>query len=207
MGGFHFNTGLPQGEFEDRIDREAYGVGAQIFYAPHRSPLAIGLALSWSNYGSETREEPFSSTIPDVRVDVENANNFVQALFVLRAQTRHGPIQPYGDALIGVNYLYTETTVESDDTHEDVASSTNQDDAALAYGVGGGVMVPVWGRDPQTGGLQQVLLDAGVRYVKGGEAEYLREGSIRRRGDRVEFDPIESRTDMLNVHLGVMFRF
>lgn len=207
MGGIHFGTGLPQGELDDQLGREAYGIGGQLFYAPSTSPLAIGLDISWSNYGTETREEPFSSTIPDVVVDVERSNNFAQALFVLRGQVRHGPIQPYGDALIGVNYLYTETSVNSGGFGDEVASSTNKDDAALAYGFGGGVMVPVWSNDFQSDNIKQVLLDAGVRYVKGGEAEYFKKGAVKHSDGTTEFETVESRTDMLKLHLGVMLRF
>ncbi len=207
MGGLHLSTGLPQGEMDEQIGEEAYGIGGQFFYSPAASPFALGIDLSWANYGSETRREPFSHNIPDVTVDVESLNNFVQALFVLRGQVRTGPIQPYADALIGVNYLYTETSVNGEDFDDEVASSTNMDDAALAYGFGGGVMVPVWGGALNTDNVQQVLIDAGVRYIHGGEAEYLRKGGISRTRGNVKFDSVESRTDMVKLHMGVMLRF
>ncbi len=208
LGGLHFNAGLPQGDLRDRIDRDAYGLGGQIFFAPTTSPIAVGLDLGWANYGTESREEPFSTSIPDVTVDVETMNNFVQGFLVLRGQVPRGPVQVYADALMGFNYLYTETSIKEHGSGSgDVASSTNQDDTAFAYGFGGGVMVPVWQRSSDGKGVHQVSVDGGVRYVRGDKAEYLKKGSIRRVNGAVAFDTIESRTDMTKLHCGVTVRF
>lgn len=209
-GGVHFSLGIPRGELDDQIGQNAYGLGGQIFYAPQESPLAVGLDIAWMNYGSETRQEPFSSTIPDVTVEVETSNNILQGFLVLRGQMPTGPIRLYADGVVGLNYLFTKTTIQDmGGSSEDIASSTNLDDAAFAYGVGGGIMVPVYSR---LGGSEsekplQVLLDGGVRYVRGGEAEYLKKGSIRRENGQVTFDSIESQTDMLKVHFGAVIRF
>lgn len=209
LAGLHFNTGFPQGELEDQIERDAYGLDGEIFYAPSASPFAVGLDLSWMNYGSETRNEPFSTTIPDVTVDVTTTNNVVQAFFVFRAQIPRGPVQPYGDALVGLNYLFTETKISDEDEIGDIASTTNRDDTAFAYGFGGGIMVPVYTRlgSERGGGPLEVLIDAGARYVKGDEAEYLKEGSIRRSNGKVVFDSIRSRTDLTRFHIGATVRF
>ncbi|MEZ5357745.1 MAG: hypothetical protein R3F48_02870 [Candidatus Zixiibacteriota bacterium] len=210
MGGIHFNTGFPQGDMKDYIDRNAYGIGGQIFYAPQKSPFAIGIEAGWMNYGNESRREPFSTTIPDVTVNVETSNNIAQAFFVFRVRTPEGPIQVYGDALVGFNYLFTETKItDSDWDQEEIASTTNRDDAAFAYGVGGGLMVPVFTRAKKTadGAPIQVLLDGGVRYVFGDEAEYLKKGSIRRVDGAVLYDPIKSKTDMMRLHIGVIVKF
>lgn len=210
LAGVHFNGGLPQDALEETLDRDAYGIGAQFFYAPSSSPLAVGLDVSWMNHGWVSRKEPFSSTIPDVTVDVETMNNIVQAFFVLRGQVPRGPIQIYGDALVGLNYLYTETSIQDEDgPFDEVASSTNHDDVAFAYGFGGGVMVPVFTRD--TGSVDgdpfEIALDLGARYVHGSEAEYLTEGSRREVDGRVIFEPVETRTDLVRYHVGVTARF
>jgi hypothetical protein len=208
LAGIHFNAGIPAGGLHDQIDRDAYGLSGQIFFAPSTSPLAIGLEGGWANYGTESRREPFSTTIPDVTVDVETWNNLVQGFAVLRGQVPSGPIQLYADALLGFNYLYTETTIkEHGSGSEDVASSTNQDDTAFAYGFGGGVMVPVWKRAASGKGVQEVSLDGGARYVRGDRAEYLKKGSIHRENGAVAYDMTQSRTDMTRLHFGVTARF
>ena len=207
-GGLHFNAGFPQGEFKDQIDRNAYGLGGQFFYSPGQSPFGLGVELGWMNYGNESRREPFSTTIPDVTVRVETSNNIVQGFLIFRTQMPTGAIRPYGAALVGFNYLFTETKItDSDDPSEDVASSTNQDDAAFAYGFGGGLMVQLYDGTKRDSKQFQVLLDGGLRYVLGGEAQYLKKGSIRRENGTVTYDLLQSKTDLLRLHVGVMFRF
>jgi hypothetical protein len=208
MGGVHFNVGFPTGELKEQIDRNAYGVEGQIFYAPNRSPFAVGLEFDYMNYGNESRREPFSTTIPDVTVEVQTSNNIVQGFLIFRGHLPEGPIQPYGDVLVGFNYLFTETKIkDADDPSEEVASSTNRDDAAFAYGFGGGAMISVYTGKVENGHPLQVLIDGGARYILGQEAEYLKEGSIRRENGTVEYDLIKSKTDMVKLHIGVVIRF
>jgi hypothetical protein len=52
-----------------------------------------------------------------------------------------------------------------------------------------------------------VLVDFGVRSLKGGEAEYLKEGSITRQNGKVRYEAFKSETDMVTYHLGVSFDF
>lgn len=209
-GNIHFNSGFPSDDMKDRIGNNAYGLGGQIFYSPENSPLALGIEIDWMNYGSETRREPISTTIPDVTVDVNTSNNIFQSFLVLRGLVPTGSIQLYGDALLGFNYMYTETKI-SDTGFDvfDVVSHTNQDDVAFAYGFGGGVMIPVYNRviGIDNKGPLQVSIDSGLRYIFGGEAEYLREGSIDHDNGTVSFDTVMSRTDMLKLHVGVAIRF
>ena len=48
----------------------------------------IGADLAFMIYGSETRQEPFSLTIPDVTVEVETSNNIVLLHALARLQER-----------------------------------------------------------------------------------------------------------------------
>ena len=209
QGGLYFNGGFPQGDFKDELDNEeAFGIGCQFFYTPEKSPLAIGIEGSWMNYGHESRTEPFSTTIPDVTVDVSTNNNIAQGFLVLRGHTMGNSIRLYGDALIGVNYMFTETEINDNGLFDDkVASSVNQDDASLAYGFGGGVQVPIYTKRNEGDTKLQICFDSGVRYIFGQEAEYLKEGSIERNDTKVTFECLKSKTDMLRVHAGIAVRF
>lgn len=52
-----------------------------------------------------------------------------------------------------------------------------------------------------------ILADLGVRYIKGGQAEYLQESSIFREDGELYYDVKESRTDLVSVQLEITFKF
>jgi hypothetical protein len=50
-------------------------------------------------------------------------------------------------------------------------------------------------------------LDIGIRYLRGGEAEYMKKGSIHREIDGVTYDVYRSRTDLVKAYIGINFSF
>ncbi|HDL19501.1 MAG TPA: hypothetical protein ENH29_10635 [Bacteroidetes bacterium] len=213
QGGLNLMLGVPQGEFSDNVDNPGFGIGGMFGVSIPHSPLMVGGDLGFLIYGSETRKEPFSTTIPDVTVNVETSNNIAMGHLLLRLQAPVGAIRPYMDGLIGFNYLFTETKIKDEDYNDDeIASSTNFDDAAFSYGAGGGLQIRVYNgryKKPKEGekNLTGVFIDFRVRYLVGGKAEYLKEGSIARENGRVTHDVTQSKTDLLTYQLGVVFTF
>jgi hypothetical protein len=209
QGGLHFLLAVPQEAFRTNIDRNGYGLSGQIGFAPYAAPFMVGLEIGYMNYGSEERQEPFSTTIPDVTVDVNTNNNIVLGHALLRLQPNTGFFRPYAEGIVGLNYLFTTTEIRNrGNVGEEVASSTNFDDVAFSYGGGGGMMFRVHQAGQDDGsGIREVLVDLRVRYVIGGEAEYLREGSIRRENGRVSYDIQRSETTILTFQIGVAVRF
>lgn len=207
-GGFNLILGIPQGEFGDRLDGAlGFGIGGQLLYQIPRSPVLVGAELSYMVYGSERSRECFVTC--RVEVNVTTTNNIGMGHFLLRLQPFDGAVQPYLDGLAGVSYLFTESRVEpiSGDRPE-LASSTNFDDLTFSAGVGGGLHVSLGSSTSESGRRTFFLLDAGLRYLWGGEAEYLKRGSITEGpGGRLEFDVERSRTDLLMPRLGVTLRF
>ena len=96
----------------------------------------------------------------------------------IRIQQREGRWRPYVDGLLGFTDIFTKTSIELGSNlfnSADVGpSTTNLRDFALSYGGGAGVMIG-FGSPPSA-----ARLDISVRYLKGGEADYLRQGAIRR---------------------------
>jgi hypothetical protein len=68
QGGINFEMGFPQGDFESNVDNVGLGLGLDFTVSPKLLPIGIGGSFTFLNYGSETRREPFSTTIPDVTV-------------------------------------------------------------------------------------------------------------------------------------------
>jgi len=208
QGSFHALIAVPQGAFAERLDGAlGFGVGGQLLYHVPATPLAFGVEGGFLVYGQETFRECLTTC--RVQVDVVTANNIGMGHLLLRLQPPAGVVRPYGDAFLGLSYLYTDSRVRDvDQNRPDLASSTNYDDLAFSYGVGGGLQVTVHRGVSNEGRPYELALDARLRYVLGAEAEYLRRGSITERPDgRLEFEVERSRTDLLLPQIGLTVRF
>ena len=122
-----------------------------------------------------------------------------------------GIIRPYVDGLIGLNYLYTSSRAEYDSQYypeppQSLPSTTNQFDLAFSYGGSAGFLIQLTEWAAQDGTPGRLLLDFKLRYLFGGEAEYLRRGTAYEYVDgRL---PAEySTTNILLPQLGVSVRF
>lgn len=203
QAGADFLTLIPRGEFKQNIDNNGYGVGGFFAAGLGKAPLFVGVDAGVVRYGSQTRRVPISPTIPEIRLRVTTTNNIALTHFLLRLQAREGKVRPYADGLIGFKYLVTRTSLRSDSVDENLASSTNFRDFTFSYGFGGGLQVRL-GRVGRNG---SVMLDGKFRYLRGSNAEYLREGSIRQIDGTVVFDVLSSRTDVATAQVGVAFLF
>jgi hypothetical protein len=214
--GLHGHAGIPVGEFGDTLSNAGFGISAMVGYSIGAAPVVIGLEGGFMIYGIKDRTEPWSNTIPDVRVNVQTTNSIAFGHLLLRLQPQSGPVRPYLDGLAGFNYLSTTTSVNNEgNTEETIASSTNQEDVVFSYGAGGGLMFLVHSDDGATrndadtdsDGPAEILVDVSGRYMWGGEADYLTENSVHRNGSVVSYDVKHTRTDMVAVKLGVVVRF
>ena len=210
QAGGSLTLGFPQNEFADNVDNVGFGFTGQFLFSFPQSPLSVGASVNFLIYGSETREEPFSTTIPGVFVDVTTTNNIILAHLLLRLQPPRGMIRPYLDGLFGFNYLWTSTRIEDQGDFEEIASSTNFDDITFGWGGGTGFSIRVFQREESSAyydGPDAVYIDVGMRYLRGGEAEYLQEGSIEQSNGDVIYDVDKSITDIMTFHLGATIAF
>ena len=204
QGGIGMLGAVPLGEFGTNVDAPG-GFSGHLAVGLGESVVTLGGEAAYLWYGQESRKVPLSTTIPDLAVTVNTDN----AMFLLhgrvRAQPRQGRWRPYVDGLFGFTDIFTKTSIEGRSdcvgvivpVCEPILQSTNSRDFALSYGGGAGVMVG-FGSPPSA-----ARLDISVRYLKGGEAEYLREGAIRREGGQAFLDISRSRTDMVMLYIGV----
>ncbi|RKZ31959.1 hypothetical protein DRQ33_06725, partial [bacterium] len=203
----------PQGEFRENVDRLGYGISGHLAYQPNPF-FAVGGALGVITYGNQVRHEPFSYTIPDVMVKVTTTNSFMFGHILMQIGIPMGYVRPYAEGRFGFNYLWTETKIEDiDDEENEIASSTNFSDATFCYGFGGGLMIKVYEtpkkkKSKQDSDVSKLYVDLKAIYSYGGEAEYLKEGSIECGAEgQVTYDVSKSKTDLLTVNVGVAFEF
>ena len=206
--------GFPTGEFGDNVRNPGIGLSGYVGYVIPKTPAVVGLDLGYLIYGHERRTEQFSLTIPDVLVGVVTENNIFSMNAFLRLMTgTTSPLRFYVEGVVGFHYLFTSTTIEDLPrfSGEDIASSTNLDDFAFTKGVGGGVLIEVWGagedRTAQNRTVRSVSLDVRMRYHDGSEADYLKRGDIVRRSGTAELNITKSTTDLITAHLGIAVDF
>ena len=178
IGNFSGGIGLllttPQGDFKENTEKIGVGLSADLGYVFPRLPLVVGGSFGYATLGSETSKVPFSLTVGNlVNVDVTTSNNLALGHLFLRLQPQDGVFRPYAEGLLGFNYFWTETKVQSERDDQEIASSTNLDDFVFSYGGGGGIAFRVYkGATEEEGRGVEVLVDLKVRYLLGGEAKY-----------------------------------
>ncbi|MCI0514460.1 hypothetical protein L0128_14690 [candidate division KSB1 bacterium] len=210
--GLNFNVAIPQGEFKENVSSTGLGLTGHFGLRIGNSPLYAGVGMGFLVYGSDSRQEPFSPNIPEVRVQVTTTNNILAGNFFMQLNPFTGPMQPYAEGIYGFSYLFTESKIKDLESDEDVISSTNQSDFTSAYGGGFGIKFllidGIKVNDEQSyRNPAKLFLDFKVRYFFGGEAEYLKEGSIQRANGNVTYKVSYSETDLLHYNLGVIFQF
>jgi hypothetical protein len=209
LASIYFNLGFPQNEFGKNVDRVGIsGIGHFAYNFPN-SPFLVGLSFGVLVYGRDTREEPFSLTIPDVMVNVTATNMIYLCHFFVRVQPLKGKLRPYLDGLIGFNVLSTDTRVRSQSwLGGSVARSNIHNDLSWSYGAGGGLMVQVYSKKKKRkDSYLSIYIDLGTRYLRGAKAEYLTEGSILVEGGQVLYEVTKSPIDLITAHIGFSFAF
>ncbi|MDX1641129.1 MAG: outer membrane beta-barrel protein [Balneolaceae bacterium] len=211
-----FGVGIPQGEFRDQSDHVGGGINLMGGYRFANSPVMLGLEFGFMNFGTDTRDEALSTTIPDLRVEVENSYNLVHGDLLLRLIAPPATFRPYVDGLLGFNYFFTETVIrDRDDFFDDdeTLSDTNFEDTALSYGFGAGTQIRLWQKrgeitsDMDDVEPSSVYLNIRGRYMFGREAEYLQKGSIQVEDGQAFYDVSQSKTDLLHIKIGVVVNF
>jgi hypothetical protein len=204
---------FPQDEFKKNAADLGGGFGFDFIYDPQSLPFGFGASLGFIFYGYESYREIISTSTAAFEADVSTTNSIFTGHLMFRFQPYHGRIRPYIEGLLGINYLTTDTKIDEVGWGDDGIHTHNFDDAAFSYGGGIGILYrivekpfnPAQPRNNRK--LWAMLIDIKLRYILGGEAEYLNEGSIYRENGDLFYDVKMSRTDMLTLNIGITFNF
>lgn len=199
-----FAVADPIGSFGDAVTGAGFGLVGQYGLNPHPS-FTLGIGLHGLIYGSESTE--YDLPLVD-EFELKTTNNLVGGFLYGRGRIAHGVIQPYVEARLGMNYLWTESKLEDDDwwDDDDVAREKNFDDWAAFWSAGGGLLIRLVGGD-HADGRPGLYLDLAVSRWDGAKAEYLTEGAIEIVDDRPVFAPTKSKTNLVSYELGVTVTF
>lgn len=207
--------GHPQGAFEENL--AAPGLGATVAIGGRVPGLPLVLLSEVGLLTFDRRdhleatwfEEQLTDvdvTFPASAVSVTSNHHLLTGHLVVRLQPALGPIEPYVDGLLGVNYFFSRTRLEGDIAFErrGLRASTNFDDLSFSYGAGGGIQVRLF--EKPLGMYEsptRLSVNLGVRYLYGPETAYLGTESLRVTDRDLTFEPIRSRTDLLLPRLGL----
>ncbi len=189
----------PVGALEQNIGF-GYGVnGTYLLRLDRTGIFSLRADLGIAGYGEESKRVPLSSTIGGrIQVRVSTTNYVVPMSIGPQITFPTGRVRPYVNAGLGGQVFYTESHVDGVDDNHDFASTTNHSDATSSWVAGGGVYIPLSER------RVKVLLDVGVQYINGGEASYLRPGSIVDMPDnQIRITPMRSDTHLMLMRIGV----
>jgi hypothetical protein len=207
QGGADFVQGFAVGDFRQRVNLAAGGL-FQLDVGLGDSIFSVGGEVGMMGYGHESRKVDVSSLIPDIpgaTLTVNTDNTMVLLHARLRAQRKTGRWRPYADALVGGNWISTDTSLDCTATGIngtsgscDAPSATNAEDFLFSVGAGGGVMIAFTPRPAVP------RLDLSFRYLRGGKGTYLTKGAIHREGSIATVDLSRSRTDMVAFYVGAV---
>ena len=209
--GLTLGGGFPQGEFMANIGHPGGGLDISMGRRVGSSPFTAGFDICWIMYGFRSHQESLSGTIP-LEVEVETTNNILLGLLYVKFQPGRGRVRPYAEALAGLSYLFTDTSIYDNGGSfgdDPIASDINFDDTTLTAGAGAGLEIRL-GRG-RLGGYgprsTEWLLDLKVRYLFGGTARYLREDSIVQENGQYTYLYNQSRTNLISVQVGISANF
>ncbi len=212
-------SGVGVGELGERIDRAARGgsfYGGWLLPGTH---ISAGARLALTNYGSEHNVDlaGYSDSAP---AGVKYNYDLLQTHLVIRYQPRRSLLSPYFEALVGINYFFTEVYTGTGSrvplivgdaifVVDENGSETLMSSVAPSVGLGGGLKVRLAGFGGSKNANRTPLslfLDLQGRYLYGGTARYLRPGGLTLDGDRLVCESRRSRTDMFFCSLGLAVR-
>ncbi len=205
QGGAGFLATAAVGEFETFVPDSAPGILGHVNRSLGHSIFSLGAEIAWNQYGSESRSLPLGPLVPEVpdaAVEVHTYNAMLGLHARLRAQFPSGRFRPYADGLFGFTNIYTTSEVKGEDGCDEgcvLGSESQSSDFVLSYGGGAGVTIRFSAHE------RAPSLDLGVRYLAGGRADYLTEGSVRAERGQVIREFSRSRTDRLGVYIGAVF--
>lgn len=200
-GSFSFLQIRPLGGLGQNISFGYGGSANYIFRLDQAGVAGLRVGGSFAGYGRETARVPLSYSIGGRILADVNTDNTIGALTIgPQLMFPEGFIRPYVNAGVGVIWFATTSSVSGVDGQNGSSNfaTRNYSDGTPTWTVGTGIHVPIARR------TASLLLDFGVEYFYGGEASYLRKGSIVDLPNaQIEIHPLRSETRFLNVTAGM----
>lgn len=195
-GGLEF--GVPLGEFDHTWGNTTFGLSANIAMPMRRFPLEIGYDFAWGRMGSEYSQESTTGNILGSRPGrkVEVTSSIFGHHGLVRLNSLRGDIRPYGEVMLGARNFVTRSTVT---TPEGLSDDERDGSWTPSYGWAVGLMYHLG---------EQFFVEGRVERLFSGKVDYVDPSTIRIASDgRVSYEKLNSRTESMQIQLGVGIRF
>ncbi|MBL7952569.1 MAG: hypothetical protein JNM62_12715 [Flavobacteriales bacterium] len=195
-GGAEF--GIPLGEFDFTWGNTTAGLSANIAIPMRTLPLEFGYDFAWGRMGSESSAEQAQGNILGARSGrkVEVSSSIYGHHGLIRLNPLRGKVRPYGEVLLGARNFVTRSTIS---TADGMASDERDGKWTTSYGWAVGAMYGI-GR--------QIYVEGRVERLFSGEVSYVDPSTIQIAADgTVSYQKLSSRTDALQIQIGVGLRF
>lgn len=195
-GGIEF--GVPLGEFDFTWGNTTVGLSANIAIPMRTLPLEFGYDFAWGRMGSDYSVEQVTGNIlgsrPGRKVEVKS--NIFGHHGLVRLNPLRGNLRPYGEVMLGARNFVTRSTVS---TPEGVSDDDRDGSWVTSYGWAVGAMYGI-GR--------QVFVEGRVERLFSGKVDYVDPSTISIANDgNISYEKLNSRTDALQIQLGIGLRF
>ena len=191
---------IPQSDYKEVNPDAGYGLRANLLYQPNYiTPIKLGIEFGIQEKGRATQY--FSGYIGGFydNFKISATNNIFSLMFLARIQSSQPhKVKPFLDLTAGWNVFFSTASIEQLTFYSDYNPSySNSTKAhwAFAYGVAGGIDIPLNRRDA-------IGLELKVAYLVGSYSQYLTDPYIDGNGN-VSFQQNSSRTNMLIPQAGV----
>lgn len=195
-----FEAGEPLHGFNDNYNGNPAGLGVNIFSKSGKLPLFWGFDFGYGSMGSNV----YDIALDDQDLDVDEAqlrirSNIYSYHIGLRLSPFKGLFRPYVEGMTGFRTFSTKTKITVDGLDSPYSTQNNSHDVAFSYGLSAGFML----------GLGKSLyLEARLERLWGGKVEYVLQESMQiDDNDELSYETGSSNADMVNIQLGIGFRF
>lgn len=195
-----FEAAIPYGEFDAALDKQMAGLSANLTMPMGILPIDLGFDFAWARMASEkdvvaVNEEHIEASTGDLRTRSEVYGYHGQ----VRLKPFNGKVSPYIEGMAGLRQFTTKTEITVEGLDQPLMSQRNTNSFVGSYG---------WAAGLQIAPAKAFYIEARVERLEGGQVEYVDPQSIAIDPDgEVSYATITSGANVVNVHLGIGFRF
>ncbi|MCB0763498.1 MAG: hypothetical protein R2815_12175 [Flavobacteriales bacterium] len=192
--------GVPFGEFGDSWGKEMLGLSGNFTVPMGILPFDYGFDFAWARMGGEkddvhVNEEYIESTEGRLAVN----SNIYGYHGLLRLKPFTGKVSPYIEGMAGVRQFTTHTSLTVDGVDDPLMEQRNTNDFVFSHGLAAGIQVAP---------SKVFYIEGRVERLEGGKVTYVDPGSIEiDPAGNVTYGTLTSGTHVVNVHLGIGFKF